>query len=146
MVKRKYLLGMERKYLQAIAQGKLDDAILLLKNRRFSNAYYLAGYAIEIGLKACIARQIAAETIPDKDFVNQIFQHNFNTLINLAGLTQQLKEKETKDLTFNTNWALIAEWNPEKRYESIDSYSAQLLIEAITNEKSGVFQWIKQYW
>lgn len=59
-------LGLKRADLRANAQAKLDDAIFLLQHKRFSNAYYLAGYAVEIGLKACIAAQIAAETIPDK--------------------------------------------------------------------------------
>jgi hypothetical protein len=36
-------LGYKRTDLRAMAQAKLDDAILLLQHGRFSNAYYLAG-------------------------------------------------------------------------------------------------------
>jgi len=56
--------GYKRADLRANAQAKLDDAELLLENKKFANAYYLAGYAVEIGLKACIAAHISAETIP----------------------------------------------------------------------------------
>ena len=53
--------GLKRTDMQSIVQAKVDDAHLLFQNGRFSNSYYLAGYAIEIALKACIAAQISAE-------------------------------------------------------------------------------------
>jgi hypothetical protein len=61
--------GLKRTDLQALARAKFNDAELLFQHGRFSNAYYLAGYTIEIGLKACIAAQVSAETIPDKAFL-----------------------------------------------------------------------------
>ncbi|MDQ2083721.1 HEPN domain-containing protein [Xanthobacteraceae bacterium Astr-EGSB] len=60
--------GFKRIDLQANAEAKSADAKLLLQHGRYSSAYYLAGYSIEIGLKACIALQVAAETIPGKAF------------------------------------------------------------------------------
>ena len=139
-------IGMKRTVLQAIAQAKLDDALLLLGHGRFSNAYYLAGFAVEIGLKACIAKQIAADTIPDKSFVNAIFQQSLKALVGVAGLSAALKEKETADPAFGGNWGVVAAWNPEVRYDTVDNYTAQLLIQAITDGKSGVFPWIKANW
>jgi hypothetical protein len=139
-------LGMKRTVLQAVAQAKLDDARLLLQNGRFSNAYYLAGYAIEIGLKACIAKQISADTIPDKNFVNAIFQHGLKGLVSVAGLSTALKEKETNDPIFATNWGLVAGWTPEVRYDTVDNYTAQLMLQAVADDQSGVFAWIKANW
>ncbi|MDO9249509.1 MAG: hypothetical protein Q7U11_23860, partial [Phenylobacterium sp.] len=69
-----------------MAQTKLDDALLLLAHKRYSNAYYLAGYAIEIALKACISRQITADVIPDKAFINAIHTHQLKDLVGVAGL------------------------------------------------------------
>jgi hypothetical protein len=66
---------------------------LLFENDRFTNAYYLAGYAVEIGLKACIAAQISAETIPDKAFIKSILSHQFGGLVGLAGLAEALKDE-----------------------------------------------------
>ena len=139
-------LGMRRSVLQAIAQAKLDDAVFLLQNARYSNAYYLAGYAAEIGLKACIAKQITSETIPDRNFVNDIYKHGLKNLIGVAGLSAALKEKETTDEAFATNWGIVAAWIPETRYDSVDNYSAQLMIQALCEKKSGVFEWIKTLW
>lgn len=92
-------LGLTRADLQANAQAKLDDAILLLKQGRYSNAYYLAGYAVEIGLKACIAAQITAETIPAKEFIKGILNHEFTGLVGLAGLKWTSRSSRTKTQT-----------------------------------------------
>jgi HEPN domain-containing protein len=80
-------LGYKRTDLRAMAQAKLDDAVLLLQNGRFSNAYYLAGYAVELALKACIAAQFVADVIPDKSLVNAIYRHTLKDLVGTAGLT-----------------------------------------------------------
>lgn len=136
-------LGHRRDDLRANAQAKLDDAIILLKYKRYSNAYYLAGYAVEIGLKACIATQFSADVIPDKDFVADVYHHELRQLVSLAGLSAQLKEQDDE---MKANWAIVAQWKPKSRYESIDPMSAQLIISAITDPKSGVLQWIKTYW
>ena len=139
-------LGYKRTDLQAYAQAKLDDASILMQNRRYSNAYYLAGYAVELGLKACIAAQINAETIPDKAFIKDIFTHEFPKLIGLAGLTTELKNQMEKDSEFGANWAIARGWSPDVRYETRDVTSAQIFIAAIAHPDSGVLQWIKTHW
>ena len=45
-----------KKDLEALADTRLGDATHLFKGARYSAAYYLAGYAVELGIKACIAR------------------------------------------------------------------------------------------
>jgi HEPN domain-containing protein len=139
-------LGQKRADLRARAQAKLDDAIILLQNRRFSNAYYLAGYAIELGLKACVAAQITAETIPDKEFLKGILNHQFPKLIGLAGLAQALKDEQDRDQVFAANWAIASEWEPDSRYEDKDAMSTQLFIKAINDPTTGVLRWIKTHW
>jgi hypothetical protein len=139
-------IGIKRNDLRAMAQTKLDDAILLLKNRRFSSAYYLSGYAVELGLKACITVQIAADTLPDKAFITKVYDHRLPILVGLAGLTAQLTQQQNSDVNFAANWALVAQWSPESRYETTDPYTAQTMLDAISNQPSGVLEWIRQYW
>ncbi|WP_054209296.1 hypothetical protein [Bosea vaviloviae] len=138
--------SLRRTDCQAVASAKCDDAVLLLANKRYSNAYYLAGYAIEIALKACIARQISAEAIPDKNFILDTFKHDFRTLVGVAGLSRVLKEAQQADPDFAANWALVSEWKPDVRYELVDPVSAQYIVQAITDPNSGVLKWIKAYW
>lgn len=138
--------GMKRTDLQAIAQSKIDDAVLLLQDQRYSNSYYLAGFAVEIALKACIAKQIAAETIPDKTFIQAIHVHNIAALVGLAGLKPELQNKEDSDPDFHTYWGIATKWGPSARYQAIDSLSCQLLIQAVIEPDHGVLPWIKTYW
>ena len=139
-------LAISRSELQAAAQAKLDDALLLLKSGRFSNAYYLAGYAVELGLKACIARQIAGETIPDSSLLKGVLSHEFDKLVGLAGLKSELQTAQDKDSKFATFWGLVSEWTPDSRYEATEVTSSQLMIAAVGNPASGVLQWIKNFW
>ena len=138
--------GYKRADLQANAQAKLNDAITLLQNERYSNAYYLAGYSVEIGLKACIAAQISAETIPEKEFIKRFLNHNFMNLIGLAGLAVELEKQQDRNEAFSANWAVTSEWQPDSRYESWDVGAAQLIVRAVADPKSGVLTWIKTHW
>ena len=132
--------------LQAIASGKLEDAKLLYAHGRFSNAYYLGGYAIEIALKACVTLQIQAETLPDRRFIADIYTHEFEKLIGLAGLRAELRSRQNDDVQFQANWGLVNEWKPDTRYDSIDRTSAQLLLMATADEHHGILPWITTFW
>jgi len=138
--------GQSRSELRSQAQAKLDDAILLLQNGRYGNAYYIAGYAVEIALKACVAARISAETIPDKSLIRGILSHQLSGLVGLAGLAQALKDEQARDTKFASNWTVALEWEPDARYEQTDAVSAQLLVSAIADDQNGVLRWIKTYW
>src|SRR4029079_7336555 len=114
-------VGIKKTELQALAQAKIDDAILLYNNQRYSNAYYLAGYAIELALKACIASQFTADTIPDQSFGVDIYGgHDLQKLIRLDVLSSELQAQSDRDVNFSTNWALVAQWSEAKRYATTD--------------------------
>jgi len=54
-----------------LAERWLEDARSLLDNHRWSAAYYLAGYAVECGLKACVLARVGATpevVLEDRDF------------------------------------------------------------------------------
>lgn len=138
--------GLRRTDLQALALADQSDAELLLKQKRFSNAYHIAGYAVEIGLKACIAKQVAPATIPDKDLMKNFFVHDFVQLVGLAGLKEELAAELKEISNFAANWALVGEWSPESRYQAWDPTSAQYMVSAISHPTFGVMQWIKKYW
>ena len=99
---------LHRADLQAIALAKYKDAELLFANRRYSNSYYLFGYAVEIGLKARIARSFLPETIPDRRFVSDIFQHDLTKLVGLAGLSGELAEERKRSNVFDGHWATVS--------------------------------------
>jgi len=136
---------LSRTTLQRLSFAKVEDAHLLYRNGRYSNAYYLYGYGVELGLKACIARQIIAETIPDRVILTRFLTHKIGDLITLAGLNSILNER-SKDAEFATRWAVVAEWSEEARYDTIDSVLAAAMHDAVENSTHGVMAWLKQYW
>lgn len=135
-----------RQLLQKNAQLKLDDSILLFQNGSYSNSYYIAGYAIEIGLKACIARHFREGVIPDKKLVNDAYSHDFDKLLGVAGLRGDLIGYKNENVNFEANWGIVSQWNPESRYEQTDRSTAQYFLHAIEDQTNGVFKWIIQHW
>ena len=137
---------MKKSELEALAQAKIDDAVLLLQSGRPSNAYYLAGYSIEFAIKACIASQFRAEDIPDVKLVRDVYTHNLVTLIGLAGLKQLLERQIAANTGFAANWGIVKDWAEGSRYESWTIGDAQYLISAIIHPTDGVLPWIKNHW
>jgi HEPN domain-containing protein len=132
--------------LQKLAEEKLSDAGILLRAGSWSNAYYLAGYAVELALKACIAKSFKPETIPDKDLVIATYTHKFKGLVGAAGLSAELQKKEQADRSFATSWGLANSWSPDARYRSTTEQDARDLIDAIRDPKNGVLPWIQTFW
>lgn len=132
--------------LEKLAEIRLEDAILLLREGRASSAYYLAGYALEFALKACISKQMQSAVIPDKNFIKDIYTHNLGTLLGLAGLNTQFTADSKINPKLAANWAKVTQWNGESRYEFWDPLSAAGLLEAISDPNNGVFQWVKKHW
>ncbi len=107
---------MNRAELQRLANERIQDAKALLVARRWSAAYYLAGYAVECGLKACIAKLMKAEEFPDKGFAEKCWTHDLDRLVVLAGLRDQRDADSKVDFQFRENWATVNEWDESSRY------------------------------
>jgi hypothetical protein len=56
-----------RAQLQKLAEEKVLDALALLAAGRWAGAYYLAGYAVECGLKSSVLRHLDATGIIFRD-------------------------------------------------------------------------------
>jgi hypothetical protein len=132
--------------LEKLAQVRLEDALFLLKAGRSSSAYYLAGYAVELALKSCIAKLMQPNTIPDKAFINAIYIHKLDSLLSTAGLRPQFDANTKADSQFAAYWAIVNNWSEESRYEFWDPISAATLLQAINDPDHGVFQWVKKHW
>lgn len=49
-------MQISKKDLKILSEVRLEEEQSLLANRYYSGAYYLAGYSVELALKACIAK------------------------------------------------------------------------------------------
>jgi hypothetical protein len=137
---------MERGFLQAVASAKMNDAELLFQNDRFSNAYYLFGYAAEIAIKSRISRLFRQDTIPDKKLVNDIYSHDLNKLIGLAGLTAELAASRAASPIFDGHWSTVSDWGEASRYDMIDVFEATAMRNAMVDADQGVFGWLRERW
>src|SRR6266545_3010776 len=85
---------MNRLEWRQLAERWLKDAKILLDNRRWSAAYYLAGYAVECGLKACVLARvgISPEVIfGARRFSERCWTHDLEELVRLADLAGALE-------------------------------------------------------
>jgi HEPN domain-containing protein len=140
---------MNRADLHRLANERIADAKALLAAGRWSAAYYMAGYAVECGLKACIlARMAAAPEIPfeDKRYSEKCWTHNLSQLVDLAGLKATLAADAAADPDLEANWDTVRWWRESSRYERRTKVIAKAFCEAIADKKHGVMTWIKRYW
>lgn len=132
--------------LETLAQIRLDDAMHLFRATRYSAAYYLAGYVVELGIKACIAALFQANVIPEKSFVNAVYSHKLEDLVGLAGIKRQLEGDMRNDPELSAAWGTASKWSESSRYEMKDQFAAASIIEAVGNGDHGVLQWLKRHW
>ena len=132
--------------LEKLAVLRLDDAIFLQKASRCSSAYYLAGYSLELAIKACIAKLVQTNVIPDKAFVNAIYSHRLDNLLSVAGLKPYFDEDMRVNATLAAHWAIANNWSEESRYAFWDPFAAGSLLQAIADPTNGVFQWVRRHW
>lgn len=128
-----------RDQLIAGAREMLADAQVLLGSGGFANAYYLAGYAVEFGLKAVVARRFTADAIPNKALVNAVHTHDLSALLKLSGL-------ELTTAGLQLNWARVVGWSEASRYDRASAEQAHNLIRAIAETDEGVFPWLIRHW
>jgi len=133
--------------LQKLAEMRLEDARCLLRQGRYSGAYYLCGYAVECGLKACIAKQTKEfDFPPERKVIDAIYTHDLTKLIKSAGFAKTFNEDLNKDKKLASYWSVLKGWTEESRYEEHDQKKAIDIYEAIADKNHGVLQWISQRW
>lgn len=130
-----------------LSRERLRDARLLLNKGQHLGAYYLAGYAVECALKACIARKTPRFDFPDRKTVTDSHTHDFVKLVGIAGLKGQLDATSSTDEAFERNWSTIQDWTVEDRYNlDISPDEAKDLYRAIAAKSSGILVWIRRHW
>jgi hypothetical protein len=139
--------AMNRTKFQELADLRIDEALVLSAGGKYDGAYYLAGYAVECGLIACIAKLTNQHDFaPKPKFIHDHNSHEIEKLLKTAGLTAQRDTDAATDPDLQANWGVVKDWTEETRYERKTEAQAQKLIAAITDAAHGVLTWIKQRW
>ena len=137
---------MDRKDLQKLSRVRLKEAGALLQLQLFDGAYYLAGYAVECAIKACIAKGMRRYEFPDKKKADSSYSHKLRDLLGVAGLENAYRQHIQQDPRFGRNWQMVESWSEQSRYQRHTPQKAKELLRAIKERQHGVISWLKLHW
>jgi HEPN domain-containing protein len=138
---------MNRAAFQELSRIRLQEAQVLFDNGHYSGAYYLAGYAVECALKACIARRTRAEDFPlDRRALENVYTRDLERLLKGADLPLVHQERIRRDIAFADKWLIVRDWSEESRYRVYTRSDAAELLLAITDQSSGIMTRLRTYW
>jgi HEPN domain-containing protein len=133
--------------LKDLTLVRLDEAEALFAAGLYDGAKYLAGYAVELALKARICRLLDVDEYPDTGALKRVYAvHDLDQLLLLAGLQKAVGLVEQP---FFNNWSTAILWNPESRYDpagTVTRHDAEATLNAIRDTTNGVLTWIKTIW
>jgi hypothetical protein len=137
-----------RAELRQLAEDRFLDAACLLAGGRWTGAYYLAGYALECGLKACIMALVESTgaIFADKKFSEKCWTHDLEVLLRLAALEPALNTDAAANPALFANWIEAKEWEETSRYTQKTQAEAQAMYDAVANHPDGVLPWIRIRW
>lgn len=143
---------MNRTDLQNLALERLDDARALLAARRWTGAHYMAGYALECALKACVFKVYVDSQIIFKEkkkmgnLNSGYWTHDLESLLKLAELTADFGQARQVNANLEAFWSTVKDWSVDDRYDRKSEQEARDLIDAISNNPDGVLTWLRTRW
>ncbi|MCX6594439.1 MAG: HEPN domain-containing protein [Acidobacteria bacterium] len=137
---------MTRRDFQILARLRLNEAEVLFAAGLYSGSYYLAGYAIECALKACIAKQTQRFEFPDKRRAESSHTHRLLDLVRTARLDTAMGLAERESPEIAASWRTAGLWSEQSRYTQKDRVEAEALLHAARDRRSGIIPWLKKHW
>ncbi len=136
---------MSKAQFQQLAEMHADNARQLYRLGGYTNAFHLAGLAVECALKALVCDRFIQGVLPDPRIVTAAHSHKLEDLAGLAGIKAALIERVKADEAFAAKWTAVRNWSIASRYETITFVDAAELIEAAL-DAGGLLEWIRTYW
>ncbi len=137
---------MNRADLQKIAELRIREAEALLAAGFPDGAYYLAGYAVECALKACIAKRTREHDFPEKKLANDSHIHDLGRLFQVAKLAGELEAAIENDPAMQPILDTVEEWSETTRYERKTHQEAVRLLKAVEDQDGGLLPWLRKRW
>jgi len=141
--------------LEELSYLRLKEARVLYKAGHYRGAHYLAGYTIELSLKARICKILNIESYFNSNIdvskeVARIYKtHDLTQLLFLSGLKTKFEEAKYLNEELKTNWGIVNNWNEGYRYLPVGPNQKAITLDflnAIDDSDNGVFTWIKKHW
>jgi hypothetical protein len=135
--------GYPIKALVELSAERLKEADVLLRQGHPSGAYYLAGYTIELLLKAILADQRFGGIWPSEGAYRDGFHHNLEELLRQVGFHGAMRQAQQQKAGIADNWVVVRSWSVTSRYRRIGRREARELLDAIKDPRDGIMQWLK---
>lgn len=136
--------------LKILAETRLQEAKVLSGKNLYDGARYLLGYVVEFALKARICKILDMDEYPETGDISKTFKtHSYDILKKLAGLEKEFDKAKSLSKPLFDNWSLSTKWKEDFRYKPIGTNKIkdfQDAIDALEDQKDGVFTWIKKWW
>lgn len=145
--------------IKKLAFERLSEAEILCSNGKFDGAFYLAGYSVELLLKAKICERFGIPNLFDEQnkMVNAISgigevrkavkTHNLFALLIMSNLKPKFDAGTTKNKhLLKSNSLLFGNWDENSRYKpcgSMNPAEVKDLILVLKN-KNGLLKWIEK--
>jgi hypothetical protein len=140
--------------IEVLAYAKLQDAEILLASERFDSAYYLAGYAVELLLKARVCKTLG---IPDffdfdgstkkkvkneREVTRPFRSHDLVQLFFLSGIYNDFQKELEDNQLFELHWWSVVKWSEDARY--LKGFSSGYVKDFVTSVKE-IMVWIQRH-
>ena len=145
--------------IRNLAKQRLNEAEILYQNGKYDGAFYLAGYSVELTLKAKICDRLGIPNLFDEtdastnsikgigEIRKTLKTHNLFTLLIFSGLKNQFdSEKSTNIELAKANSLLFNAWDENARYKPcghILDKDVEKLINLLS-QPNGILTWIEQ--
>ncbi len=141
------MANLNREQLQKISALRRKEGKALLDTGLWAASYYLMGYSIECAIKSSIAKQVRKYDFPDRVLASNVYTHDLEKLMKLAGLWPQFKRDMIDSGALGVNWAVVKDWKETARYDvAVDAAQARDFYKACTSRPNGILTWIRKRW
>lgn len=144
--------------IKKLAYERLSEAEILYQNQKYDGAFYLAGYSVELMLKAKICERLGVPNLFDEadketnlisgigEIRKALKTHNLSILLIFNGLKIKFEADKSKNkFLIKANSLLFDNWNESLRYKPVgymNSNDTQDLIELLKHQ-NGLLSWIE---
>ncbi len=143
--------------IRQLAKERLEEATILAANQKFDGAFYLAGYSVELMLKAKICDlwdipNLFAEGNNNSQmgvsYLRKAVQiHDLNVLLFFSGLKKDFDKDKINNRFLNKAINLLFNaWSEKSRYKPCGFHKdndVKALIKILSDPNKGLLQWIE---
>lgn len=146
-------------HIRQLADQRMQSAAILSQNGQHDDAFYLAGYVVELELKARICELLDCPNLFDEDPANKIKEegfnevrrvfktHNLKLLLRLSGLKTTFDNAKAMNQTLmKANSLLFEQWSEHCRYQPVghcQPKDMRDILGALNDPSNGLIQWIR---